>query len=74
MGVEGASGISVETDDFTGALGASNTSVQSALESLSASTATVITSCSASDNFCFVLSGGKLLLYVNNELQTQFPE
>lgn len=65
-----------DTTKFVGILGASDTTVQQALEKLSiyASTVTAILQCDTSDDFCFVYDSNVLALWVNGSKMSQWPD
>ena len=67
-----------DTSKFVGILGASDTTVQQALEDLSlfASTVNAILQCETSDDFCFVYNSTdqQLVLYVNGAIQVKYPQ
>ena len=62
------------TDAFNGpgVLGASDITIQDAFQTLDSSGVTVITACETSDDFCFKVEAGQLVLYVSGVRQVLF--
>lgn len=71
--------IFTDTSEFNnpdqGILGASDTTVQQALDTLNrgASTVSAILQCETSDDFCFRYTSSQLILYVNGTIQVRWP-
>ena len=67
-----ANQIFTDTTNFDGILDASNTTAQTALETLDELKQASVP-CVTTDDWCFVFSGGQLIFHVNEQQQSLFP-